>query len=83
MTTVVLAAMSDPDREPHEPLRLAAKAAEREAAAEALWPGFEQRLRALGYDNRVIAHAYRTLVGPGLVSEALAQLDALRRAPGR
>ena len=77
-TAIVLLAMSGPDGELVGSLRLAAKAADREAAAEDLWPTFEQRLRALGYDGRAIARAYRTLAGPGTVSEALAQLGPSR-----
>jgi hypothetical protein len=57
-----------------ESLRLAAKAADRGRAAEELCPAFESRLRGLGYSGRAIAHAYRTLTGPGTVSEALEDL---------
>ena len=60
-----------------EDLRLAAKADDRENAALQQWPAFEQRLRELGYGPRAIAHAFRTLSGPGTVAEAL---EALKRA---
>jgi hypothetical protein len=59
-----------------EDLRLAAKAADRGKAAQAQWPAFEKRLRDLGYGARVIAHAFRTLSGPGSVAEALEVLSA-------
>jgi ABC-type Fe3+-hydroxamate transport system substrate-binding protein len=36
-------------------LRLAAKAADREKAAEKLWPAFEKRLKELGYGPGAIA----------------------------
>jgi hypothetical protein len=55
-------------------LRLAAKAADREKAAEKLRPTFEQRLKDLGYGPLAIAHAFSTLTGPGTVTEALAEL---------
>ena len=55
-------------------LRLAAKAADREKAAEKLRPAFEQRLKDLGYGPLAIAHAFSTLTGPGTVTEALAEL---------
>lgn len=55
-------------------LRLAAKAADREAAAEKLRPAFESRLRELGYGPGAIAQAFCTLTGPGTVAEALAGL---------
>jgi hypothetical protein len=58
-------------------LRLAAKAADRERAASQEWPAFEARLRQLGYGPLAIAHAFRTLSGPGTVDEAL---EALKRA---
>ena len=58
-----------------EDLRLAAKAADRGEAARREWPAFEERLKQLGYSPRAIAHAYRTLSGPGTVTEAL---EALR-----
>jgi hypothetical protein len=57
-------------------LRLAAKAADREKAAGLEWPAFEERLRELGYGPRAIAHAFRTLSGPGTVAEALEVLRA-------
>jgi hypothetical protein len=57
-------------------LRLAAKAADREKAARLEWPAFEERLRELGYGPRAIAHAFRTLSGPGTVAEALEVLRA-------
>jgi hypothetical protein len=60
-----------------EGLLLAAKANDRENAALQQWPAFEQRLRELGYSPRAIAHAFRTLSGPGSVAEAL---EALKRA---
>ena len=37
-------------------------------------PAFEKRLRELGYGSLTIAHAFRTLTGPGTVEEALAEL---------
>jgi hypothetical protein len=58
-------------------LRLAAKAADRGKAAREQWPVFEERLTELGYSPRAIAHAFRTLSGPGTVAEAL---DALKGA---
>jgi hypothetical protein len=64
-------------REDEFGLRLAAKAADREKAASQEWPAFEARLRQLGYGPLVIAHAFRTLGGPGTVDEAL---KALKRA---
>src|SRR5450631_467307 len=57
-------------------LRLAAKAADRGKAARQEWPAFEERLRGLGYSPRAIAHAFRTLSGPGTVAEALEVLRA-------
>jgi hypothetical protein len=65
-----------PARGEFESLRLAAKAADREAAARRQWPAFEKRLRELGYEPRAIAHAFSTLSGPGTVAEAL---EALKR----
>ena len=62
-----------------EDLRLAAKASDRGKAAQQEWPAFEERLKELGYSPRAIAHAFRTLSGPGTVAEAL---DVLR-APMR
>jgi hypothetical protein len=55
-------------------LRLAAKAADRAKAAEALRPDFEEQLTRLGYSELAIAHAFSTLKGPGTVEEALAEL---------
>ncbi len=55
-------------------LRLAAKAADREKAAEPLWPAFEERLTELGYSPLAIAHAFAALAGPDSVEEALAEL---------
>jgi hypothetical protein len=55
-------------------LRLAAKAADRAKAAEKLRPGFEKRLKELGYGPRAIAHAFSTLTGPDTVADALAEL---------
>ena len=60
-------------------MRLAAKASDRGKAAQQEWPAFEERLKELGYSPRAIAHAFRTLSGPGTVAEAL---DVLR-APMR
>ena len=57
-------------------LRLAAKAADREKAANQEWPAFEARLSQLGYGPLAIAHAFRTLSGPGTVDDAL---EALKR----
>jgi hypothetical protein len=59
-----------------EDLRLAAKAADRSKAAQQVWPAFEERLKKLGYRPRAIAHAFRTLSGPGTVAEALEVLGA-------
>ncbi len=59
-----------------ESLRLAAKAADREKAAEELRPDFEKRLRELGYGSLGIAQAFSLLSGPGTVAEAL---EALQR----
>jgi hypothetical protein len=56
-------------------LRLAAKAADRAKAAEALRPAFEERLRESGYSSLAIAHAFSTLTGPDTVEEALAELE--------
>jgi hypothetical protein len=55
-------------------LRLAAKAADRETAAQKLRPAFERRMKDLGYGPMAIAHAFSTLTGPGAVTEALAEL---------
>jgi hypothetical protein len=55
-------------------LRLAAKAADRAKAAEAMRPTFEERLTELGYSPLAIAHAFSTLKGAGTVEEALAEL---------
>jgi hypothetical protein len=60
-------------------LRLAAKAADRGKAARREWPAFEARLRELGYGPRAIAHAFRTLSGPGTVAEALEVLKGMSR----
>jgi len=60
-------------------LRLAAKAADREKAARRQWPAFEERLKELGYGPRAIAHAFRTLSGPGTVAEALEALNDMSR----
>lgn len=59
-----------------ESLRLAARAADREKAAQQQWPAFEKRLRALGYRPLAIANAFSTLSGPGSVVEALEVLRA-------
>ena len=56
-------------------LRLAAKAADRAKAAEALRPASEERLRELGWSSLAIAHAFSTLTGPDTVEEALAELE--------
>ena len=48
-----------------ECLRLAAKAADRMAVAEALRPEFERRLAELGYSSLAIAHAFSLLSGRG------------------
>jgi hypothetical protein len=66
-----------PGRDDEFGLRLAAKAADRAKAAQRQWPGFERRLRALGYTPQSIAHAFSILSGPGTVADAL---DALERA---
>lgn len=60
-------------------LRLAAKAADREKAAEPLWPAFEERLTELGYSPRAIAHAFAALPGADSVEEALAELKENER----
>lgn len=54
-----------------EGLRVAAKAADRAKAADKLRPDFENRLKALSYTPRGIAHAFSLLSGPGTVAEAL------------
>jgi hypothetical protein len=59
-----------------EDLRLAARAVDRGNAAQQEWPAFEERLKELGYSPRAIAHAFRTLSGPGTVAEALEALRA-------
>lgn len=56
-------------------LRLAAKASDRDKAAQQEWPAFEKRLKQLGYSPRSIAHAFSILGGPGTVAEALAALE--------
>jgi hypothetical protein len=56
-------------------LRLAAKAADRAEAAEALRPGLEKRLREFGYSSLAIAHAFSALTGPNTVEEAVAELE--------
>jgi hypothetical protein len=61
-----------------EGLRLAAKAADRAKAADALRPDFERRLNELGYNPRGIAHAFSLLSGPGTVAEALEVLARYR-----
>ncbi len=60
-------------------LRLAAKAADRGKAAEALRPTFEKRLRGLGYSSLAVAHAFSALTGPDTVEEALAELKESAR----
>jgi hypothetical protein len=55
-------------------LRLAAKAADRGKAAEALRPAFEERLGELGYSSLAVAHAFSALTGPDTVEEALTEL---------
>ncbi len=60
-------------------LRLAAKAADRQKAAEALWPPFEERLRELDYSPLAIAHAFSSLTGPDTVEEALVELEENER----
>jgi hypothetical protein len=54
-----------PGKGEFEDLRLAAKAADRAKVAEQEWPAFEKRLSELDYGPRAIAHAFRTLSGPG------------------
>jgi hypothetical protein len=61
-----------------ESLRLAARAADRATAADSLRPDFENRLKALGYTPRGIAHAFSLLSGPGTVAEALEVLERIR-----
>ncbi len=65
-----------PGKGEFEDLRLAAKAADRAKAAKQGWPAFEKRLSELDYGPRAIAHAFRTLSGPGSVAEALEVLHA-------
>jgi hypothetical protein len=65
-----------PQKGEFEDLRLAANAADRGKAAQQEWPAFEERLKELGYSPRAIAHAFRTLSGPGGVAEALEVLRA-------
>jgi hypothetical protein len=64
-----------PAREDWDSLRVAAKAADRAKAAEALRPAFEERLTELGYSSLAIAHAFSTLTGPDTVEDALAELE--------
>jgi hypothetical protein len=68
-----------PGKDEFECLRLAAKAEDREQVACLEWPAFEERLRELGYGPRAIAHAFRTLSGPGTVAEALEVLKDMSR----
>jgi hypothetical protein len=63
-------------------LRLAAKAADRAEAAEALRPRLEQRLRELAYSSLAIAHAFSALTGPNTVEEAVAELEENARLEG-
>jgi hypothetical protein len=63
-----------PDPGEWDSLRLAAKVADREKAAEKLRPVFEKRLKELGYGPGAIANAFSMLRGPGTVAEALAEL---------
>jgi hypothetical protein len=63
-----------PTPEEWDSLRLAAKAADRGKAAEALRPAFEKRLSQLGYSSLAVAHAFSALTGPDTVEEALAEL---------
>ena len=65
-----------PEEAEFEDLCLAAKAADQGKAAKEQWPAFEKRLRELGYSPFAIAHAFRTLSGPGTVAEALEVLCA-------
>jgi hypothetical protein len=62
-----------------ESFRLAAKAADRESAAEEQRPVFEARLRELGYGPQAIWDAFSTLTGPGTVAEALVKLAQSER----
>ena len=59
----------------YECLRIAAKAEDRLKAAEQLWPAFEKRLMALGYDPLGISHTFALLAGGGTVTEALDELE--------
>src|ERR1700733_3831186 len=63
-----------PSPEEWDSLRLAAKAADRGKAAEALRPAFEKRLRELGYGSLAVAHAFTALTGSDTVSAVLAEL---------
>lgn len=65
-----------PGKGEFEDLRLAAEAADRAKAAKQEWPAFEKRLSELDYGPRAVAHAFRTLSGPGSVAEALEVLHA-------
>lgn len=67
-------------REDEFGLRLAAKASDREKAAEQERPAFEEHLRQLGYTQRAIAHAFSSLSGPGTVDEALEVLKGVSRS---
>ncbi len=58
----------------HEDLRIAAKVADREKAADAQRPAFEKLLRELGYGHYAIARAFAVLKGPGTVEDALREL---------
>lgn len=68
-----------PDPDGWDCLRLAAKAADREKAGEALRPAFEERLTELGYGALAIAHAFSALTGPDSVEDALAELEENER----
>ena len=64
-------------------LRHAAKAADREKAAEKLRPAFERRLNELGYSPLATAHAFSALTGPATVEETLAELAQNARSERR
>jgi hypothetical protein len=68
-----------PDPGEWDCLRLAAKAADREKAGEAVRPAFEERLTELGYSPLAIAHAFGALTGADSVEDALAELDENER----
>jgi len=73
-------AVTVPKGRPGSSLHLAAKAADRDKAAEAQRPEFERRLKELGYTPRSSARAFGLLEGPGTVQEAIQALERVERA---